>query len=137
MSAPSSAIEPLLIACCRDLKAAGYTLALDDFRGHERDFTPLLQIVDIVKVDVQDLPTHQLELATHRLQQLGVKLLAEKVDSRSQVDRCLELGYELFQGYYFAKPSIITARRLSGSESALMRCSKCCFPNARPISTPC
>jgi len=110
-----------LIERCRDLKDAGYTLALDDFRGHELQFTPLLQIVDIVKVDVQNLPSHQLELATHRLQQLGVKLLAEKVDSSGQFERCLELGYQLFQGYYFAKPSILTARRLSGSEAALMR----------------
>ena len=114
-------VTSALIARCRELKAAGYTLALDDFRGYEREFTPLVQVVDIVKVDVQDLPAHQLELTTHRLQQLGVRLLAEKVHSRSQVDRCLELGYELFQGYYFAKPSIITARRLSGSESALAR----------------
>src|SRR5262249_15972248 len=36
-------------------------------------------------------------------------------------DRCVELGYELFQGYYFAKPSVLTARRLSASEAALMR----------------
>jgi c-di-GMP-related signal transduction protein len=109
-----------LIERCRALKAAGYTLALDDFRGHEREFTPLLQVVDIVKVDVQDLPPHQLEIVTHRLQQLEVKLLAEKVDSRTQAERCIELGYDLFQGDYFAKPSIITARRLSGSHAALM-----------------
>src|SRR5262249_9325556 len=114
-------VSDSLVARCRDLKAAGYTLALDDFRGHEREFTPLLQIVDIVKVDVQNLPPHQLELATHRLQQLGLTLLAEKVDSRDQADRCVELGYELFQGYYFAKPSVLSARRLSASEAALMR----------------
>ena len=49
-------VSHALIERCRELKAAGYTLALDDFRGHEREFTPLLQIVDIVKVDVQNLP---------------------------------------------------------------------------------
>jgi EAL and modified HD-GYP domain-containing signal transduction protein len=114
-------VSDSLIDRCRDLKAAGYTLALDDFRGYEREFTPLLQIVDIVKVDVQNLPPHQLELATHRLQQMGLKLLAEKVDSSIQRDRCTELGYELFQGYFFARPSILTARRRSGSEAALMR----------------
>jgi EAL and modified HD-GYP domain-containing signal transduction protein len=114
-------VSSSLLARCRDLKAAGYTLALDDFRGLEREFTPLLEIVDIVKVDVQNLPQRELEVATHRLQQLGLKLLAEKVDSRSQADRCIELGYELFQGYFFAKPSILTTRRLSGSEAALMR----------------
>jgi c-di-GMP-related signal transduction protein len=114
-------VNDALVARCRELKEAGFTLALDDFRGHELQFTPLLQIVDIVKVDVQGLATHQLELLTHRLQQLGVKLLAEKVDSRIQAERCTELGYELFQGYYFAKPSIITKRRMSDSQAALVR----------------
>jgi EAL and modified HD-GYP domain-containing signal transduction protein len=52
---------------------------------------------------------------------MGLKLLAEKVDSSIQHERCIELGYELFQGYFFARPSILTARRRSGSEAALMR----------------
>jgi EAL and modified HD-GYP domain-containing signal transduction protein len=48
-------------------------------------------------------------------------VLAEKVDSSIQHERCIELGYELFQGYFFARPSILTTRRRSGSEAALMR----------------
>jgi EAL and modified HD-GYP domain-containing signal transduction protein len=109
-----------LIARCKELKRAGFTLALDDFRGHETEFTPLLDVVDIVKVDVHELPDQQLELVTHELRRLGVRLLAEKIATRAQADRCMALGYDLFQGYYFAGPSIITTRRLSGSQSALM-----------------
>lgn len=106
---------------CRSLKRAGFTLALDDFTGRESDFEPLLDIVDIVKVDVQDLDHDALRETTARLKQLKVRLLAEKVDSRERVDECMALGYELFQGYYFARPSIISGRRLSHAETALMR----------------
>lgn len=114
-------VSSTLIRRCVELKEMGFTLALDDFVGHEREFTPLLDVVDIVKVDVQRLAPAALQQVTSRLQLLNRKLLAEKVDSREQADRCLELGYELFQGYYFARPSVITGRRLSGADAALMR----------------
>jgi len=114
-------VSSALINRCAELKARGYVLALDDFVGHEREFTPLLDVVDIVKVDVHRLTPQALESVTRRLQQVGRRLLAEKVDSRAQADRCLDLGYELFQGYYFARPSVLTGRRLSRAEDALMR----------------
>ena len=114
-------VSSTLIKRCVDLKEMGFTLALDDFVGHEREFTPLLDVVDIVKVDVQRLTPEALRQVTARLQLLDRTLLAEKVDSREQADHCLELGYQLFQGYYFARPSVITGRRVSGADAALMR----------------
>lgn len=106
---------------CRTLKELGFTLALDDYTGREEVFKPLLDVVDIVKVDVQHLDDQALERTTASLRKLPVRLLAEKLDTRARVERCLELGYELFQGYYFARPSIITGKRLTRSETALMR----------------
>jgi c-di-GMP-related signal transduction protein len=114
-------VSDALVRRCIDLKEMGFTLALDDFVGHEREFTDLLELVDIVKVDIQLLRPEALEMVTRRLQPFGHKLLAEKVDSLEQARRCLDLGYELFQGNYFARPSVITGRRLSRSQTALMR----------------
>jgi c-di-GMP-related signal transduction protein len=111
-------VSSLLINRCIELKEEGFTLALDDFIGHE---TELLDVVDIVKVDVHRLTPADLESVTRRLAPWNRKLLAEKVDSREQADRCIELGYELFQGYYFARPSLLPLRRPSRAESALMR----------------
>jgi EAL and modified HD-GYP domain-containing signal transduction protein len=110
-----------LVQRCQQLKQAGFTLALDDFTGGEEEFRPLLEVVDIVKVDVQHMDQATLRETTARLKQRRVKLLAEKLDTRAQVDRCLELGYELFQGYYFARPIVLTGKRLSHAEAALMR----------------
>jgi c-di-GMP-related signal transduction protein len=114
-------VSDALVHRCHELKRAGFTLALDDFTGREHEFKALLDIVDIVKVDVQQMDDAQLRHTTARLQEIDVRLLAEKVDTREQADRCLALGYELFQGYYFAKPSILTGKRLGHAETALMR----------------
>jgi EAL and modified HD-GYP domain-containing signal transduction protein len=114
-------VTDALVQRCHELKQAGFTLALDDFTGREHEFKPLLDIVDIVKVDVQHMDDAKLRATTAQLRELDVRLLAEKVDTREQADRCLALGYELFQGYYFARPSIITGKRLGHAEAALMR----------------
>jgi EAL and modified HD-GYP domain-containing signal transduction protein len=106
---------------CRALKSMGFTLALDDVTELSHDLRPLLEVVDIVKVDVQHMDPAALAHTTAVLKSMGVRLLAEKIDSRGQLERCLELGYELFQGYYFAHPTVITGRRPSHAQSALMR----------------
>lgn len=96
---------PAVIERCRALKAAGFTLAL----------------VDIVKVDIQPLSRVQLMQLSMKLKPLGKQLLAEKVDSREQMEQCLKLGFTLFQGYYFAKPTIIAGKKLDHSQLSLMK----------------
>ena len=110
-----------LVQRCKVLKGMGFTLALDDFTGRENEYRPLLEVVDIVKVDIQGMDDPTLARTTAGLKQLKVKLLAEKVDTRAQADRCISLGYELFQGYYFARPSVITGKRLTDADTALVQ----------------
>lgn len=114
-------IDDRLIERLRELRGMGYRLALDDYIGDEALYTKVLELVEVVKVDVMGVAPDQLAAVTRRLEKWPVKLLAEKVNAKDQVERCLALGYELFQGYYFAKPSIISGRSLSPTQTALMR----------------
>ena len=106
---------------CKALKAAGFILALDDVIQLEPEFAELLALVDIVKVDIQPLSRIQLMQLVMKLKPLGKQLLAEKVDSREQMEQCLKLGFTLFQGYYFAKPTIIAGKKLDHSQVSLMK----------------
>jgi len=110
-----------IVERCRALKALGYTLALDDFVNYEEKFRPLIDLVDIVKVDLMPLDAAGLEATTRALQKWPPQLLAEKVDSREMADTCHALGYSYFQGYYFAKPTIIAGKKLGHSQLSLMR----------------
>lgn len=114
-------ITPAIVERCRELKARGFTLALDDFVNCEDKFRPLLELIEIVKVDLMPLDDAALARVTRDLQRWPVQLLAEKVDSRERAKTCHDLGYALFQGYYFAKPAIIAGRKLSHSQLALIR----------------
>jgi EAL and modified HD-GYP domain-containing signal transduction protein len=50
-----------------------------------------------------------------------VRLLAEKVETRDDFLKCRDLGFEYFQGYYFARPSIIEKKRIEGDASILLK----------------
>ncbi len=107
-------IDALLI-----LKKRGYTLALDDYifdPVHE----PFLKIVDIIKLDVADIGIEQLSTKIAQLKQYNVKLLAEKVETESEAEQCLAMGFDLFQGYYFSYPKIVSGRKISGSQIAIV-----------------
>lgn len=110
-----------VIERCLALKAAGFTLALDDVIQLEPAYAELLALVEIVKVDIQPLSRVQLIQLVMKLKPMGKQLLAEKVDSREQMEQCLKLGFTLFQGYYFAKPTIIAGKKLEHSKLSLMK----------------
>lgn len=112
---------PEVIERCRALREKGFMLALDDYIGAEDRFREILKLVDFIKVDIQPLSETELRTLTARLLPLGVPLLAEKVDNLAQADLCRDLGYELFQGYFFARPTILERRKLNQNELTLMR----------------
>lgn len=106
---------------CQELKAAGFTFAADDVLLLDERLQLLLPLVSYVKVDLLAAsPDAVAGLARDpRLRQH--KLLAEKVDSEEQHQRCLAQGFQLFQGYYFAKPVILSGKKANPSHSSILR----------------
>lgn len=114
-------IDAAVIARCHELKAIGYTLALDDVVELSDDIKPLLSIVEVVKLDLVQIDLARLPGLVKELKRYPVKLLAEKVEDRRQARHCLEMGFDLFQGYYFARPEMLSGRRVDPSRVVLMR----------------
>lgn len=110
-----------IVARCWQLREQGFTLAMDDFVRHEAALTPLLEAAHIVKVDIRAAGVDTLEPIARNLRPHKVSLLAEKVESAKEFEYCKGLGFDLFQGYYFARPEIIAGKRLASSEMVLIR----------------
>lgn len=97
---------------CRKLKRLGYTLALDDFVvGSEREYSKLLSLVDIVKLECSESSLEEKKKFLKKYRN-KVTFLAEKVETIEDFERAKALGFKLFQGYYFSKPSVINARAI-------------------------
>lgn len=100
-------IDEHLVRRCRELKRLGFRLALDDFCCYEERFEPLLELAHIVKVDVLKLERHVLAALVQRLKAYPARLLAEKVDTLERARHCLALGFDLFQGFFFGRPTLL------------------------------
>lgn len=101
---------PELLARCRDLRTRGYRLALNDF-DLSRENPPLFEVANFVKLDIQKLKaSNHLEEHVHALAKYPAKLIAKKVESRSEHRMCKELGFTYYQGYYFAHPETLNAK---------------------------
>jgi EAL and modified HD-GYP domain-containing signal transduction protein len=109
-----------VVAACRKLARAGYTLALDDF-VNAPGYEPLLRLAQIVKIDVLNRPTEELARVAKDLTPYEVRLLAERVETAQVRDACKKLGYTLFQGYFFSKPQIVSHRELSVEHATIVR----------------
>ena len=112
-------IDEHIVKRCKELKAKGYLIAVDDFIGDEENYKDILNIIDIVKVDLMGIDN--LDEITEKLKKYNVDLLAEKVETKEEFEECKRLGYKYFQGYFFAKPIIIEGKKIESSYHSLIK----------------
>lgn len=111
--------SPELLHTMRYLKQQGYQLALDD-----HDFDPkwdaFLPYISYLKVDIQQF--NMLEISRHlrRVAEYPFILLAERVETREQFEQLKVLGFQLFQGYFFARPEMLKHKQLSPNKANLL-----------------
>lgn len=110
-----------VLARVAELKRLGYTFALDDVISDSEDVRRLLPLVDIIKVDLVGMRPADLSQLSRQFKNAKKRLLAEKVENIDQFKLCLDLGFDYFQGYYFAKPVILSGKKLSPSQMALIQ----------------
>jgi EAL domain-containing protein (putative c-di-GMP-specific phosphodiesterase class I) len=92
-------------------------LVYDDFGAGQSRLIELLDSVpDIVKFDmalVQNIQQRSktsrsiLETLVKMARDAGIRTLAEGVDSREEAAACIDVGFELAQGYYFGRPATL------------------------------
>jgi EAL and modified HD-GYP domain-containing signal transduction protein len=112
-------LDDQLIEALNDLSTGGYRIALDDFEYSEAA-EPLMELVDVIKLDVQALGRDGMTDHVTRLKRHGVKLLAEKVETQEDYAFCTDLGCELFQGYFFCRPELLRDREIVASRLSLL-----------------
>ncbi|MSN24345.1 MAG: EAL domain-containing protein [Geobacter sp.] len=113
-------LDEQVIERCRELKEMGFLLALDD---HEFDSAnaAIYGVVDIIKIDILAIGMEALPKMARELRKYPVKLLAEKVETLEQFQICYDLGFEFFQGYFFARPVVLNRRKIDVSGLAMLK----------------
>ena len=116
-------VDQDLLVGLSSLKDEGYKIAVDDYDGG-LDRSALLQIADYVKIDVNVVQPLVLPGLVEAGRNAGATMVAEAVEDAQSWRRCSELGFELYQGFYLARPLVLEQRSLSPSQLVCVRLLK-------------
>jgi len=103
----------LMFNITRQLHNIGFRLSIDDFGSGYSSFNMLKDIVvDVLKIDREFFIEPSSTVRGRKIvksiimmaKDLGIETVAEGVETKEQVDFLIEMGCDLAQGYYFAKP---------------------------------
>lgn len=105
-----------LLALCKDLFEKGYTLALDDYE-HQPVWAHFYPYIKIIKIDIQQSGIEEISRVKEAIRSFpDIKILAEKVETYEEYEQALDLGCELFQGFFFSKPEMVKTKSLNPSQ---------------------
>nr|WP_321403293.1 HDOD domain-containing protein [uncultured Desulfobacter sp.] len=109
--------EPEIIEALKDFKAHGFRIALDDF-VYDHKFNEMIQLCDMIKFDIMATPLDTLSPVLEFLKDEldHITLLCEKVETHQEFEQAKAMGFKLFQGYFFAKPEIISNKSLAANQ---------------------
>ncbi|MGD2117101.1 MAG: HDOD domain-containing protein [Chromatiales bacterium] len=113
-------VDQRLLDGVKTLHEQGYQLAIDDFVFEDK-WQPLLPYVSIIKVEVPQLDWDNAADKLALLRQHPVKLLAEKVETEEEYTRLKQLGFDLYQGYFFTRPNIVSAKKIPENQIIILR----------------
>jgi c-di-GMP-related signal transduction protein len=100
------------LSLCHSIQRLGYSLALDDFTG-QSELAPVAEIANVIKVDMRLSSREEQERLLQTYKPRGILMLAEKVESYSEFEWARRIGYDLFQGYFFARPAVVRGQQIS------------------------
>jgi EAL and modified HD-GYP domain-containing signal transduction protein len=118
---------------CRRLREEGFTLALDNvsvFDNVER----LVELASYVKIDLRATDMAELPPLVDKCHEFDVALIAEKVETQEDFDRCQEMGFDYFQGYLLAQPCRIPGRALDPGRVSQLRIAAHLLDSECPIA---
>lgn len=112
----------VLVEQVRTLRQQGYRFCLNDFK-HEESFSSFLPLAEFVQISVAGQDFAKVAENVGLVKKLPSKLLASDVNTEEVYNYCLDLGFDLFEGPFYYKPSEITPKSISPSQILLMELS--------------
>jgi len=104
----------------KSLVADGYRIAIQVDKL-TKSMVPLLNIVQIARVDVSTKTTEDIARWVKVLRQHKVAVMAVNIASMEQLGECIEAGCKLFEGSFLSKPKAVKGRRINANEVALVQ----------------
>jgi EAL and modified HD-GYP domain-containing signal transduction protein len=105
---------------CRQLRKAGVRLCLDNVQRRDSR-SALFDSVDFVRIDTRGKTRPEIRQVLRSVGQSKAKRIADKVETPEVFEQISGIGFEYFQGYYFARPAVIVHRRINPQQAVLIK----------------
>jgi EAL and modified HD-GYP domain-containing signal transduction protein len=109
-----------VIQACQRLKQSGYSIALDNFLPDDKR-QALLPYARFLKVDIGKVPSEQRAPLAACHASPDCRMLAQRVESRSEFLISRSDGFTCFQGYFFRHPENLRARQIPANQATYVR----------------
>lgn len=104
-----------------DIRHQGFRLSFSH-AVLSKQYASWLPQADFIKLDLSQIKPEQLASMTQlALKNSSVQLIAEKVETVEQYELAASHGIQLFQGYWFAKPILVTGQTLRPSQANIIQ----------------
>lgn len=109
-----------LIEVVSGLVNKGYRIALSGYDPANKSLKALFTLAHLIKIDIRKRSDDQLRRAIHILRQYNLSVLADKVETEADFQRCKTLGFEGFMGYFLSKPELVEGRKITNHKQILL-----------------
>ncbi len=116
-----SDITPVFIEKVKEFANKGYRIVLADYDPQDSRFDSLLNVIHVLKLDIQRLGLSELPKIIHKLKSYQLDLLADKVETKDEFRQCLEMGFSLYQGYFLSHPVPVKGKKVGSSKVLLLQ----------------
>lgn len=104
----TSTIDGNAVSVIKEFKSKGFRISLNNFT-YDEAWEPLLETADYIKLDSKQYSKSEVKEMLMLLKGYGAKLISSKVETDEDFHFYKGLGFDLFQGYFFQKPSIVSS----------------------------
>lgn len=116
-------LDPAYHAKLLELEADGYTISLDGFNGAPAS-EPLAALAGIIKIDVLRAPPADIQALCAKAAKLDALLLAKRIQDKKAFTQAREMGFKLFQGFFFMAPELLPGRKITANETTKLQLFK-------------
>jgi EAL and modified HD-GYP domain-containing signal transduction protein len=114
-------VDSELLKACEHIRNLGYRIALDDYDFAPR-WEPLIELCNFIKIEAELIENANLKQLKkiRELKDKGIKLVAEKVETLEQFQKYKTMGFDLFQGYFLARPEVVKHKSLDAALTSII-----------------
>lgn len=112
---------PALLERCQELQQQGYPFCLRDPTELDETVLLFLRLAMFMKLDIQNLDDARAAQLLNLPADFRPLSIASRVERHAHYQRAQQLGFQFFQGYFFAAPVLIEGKTLDPATQGLIR----------------